>query len=86
MLNSSAPKPSKEEMVAAFKRAIAENPHPSLDQIFAGINQGIAESERAGRPVARKYRILLYARAILPTTLAVGTIIWRITHALARHH
>jgi len=73
-------------MLAAFKQSIAENPHPSLDQILAGINRGIAESERAERPVVCKYRVSLYTIAILPTTLAVGTVIWRIMHALARHH
>jgi hypothetical protein len=79
MLNSSAPKPSKEEMIAAFKRRIAENPHPSLEQVFATINRGIAESERAGRPVSRKYRVLLYAIALVPVILPIGVIIWRIT-------
>jgi hypothetical protein len=84
--NSPAPRPSKEEMVAAFRRAIAENPNPSVEQIFAGINRGIAESERAGRPVSRKHRVLLYAIALVATVLLpVGTIIWRITRALTGH-
>jgi hypothetical protein len=74
-------KPSKEEMIAAFKRRIAENPDPSIEDIFAGINRGIAESERAGMPVSRKVRVLLYMIPIVLGALPIGVIIWRIMRA-----
>jgi hypothetical protein len=83
--NSFDRKPSKEEIIAAAKRAIAENPNPSMEQIFAGINRGIAESERAGRPVSRKVRVLLFAIPIVLAIWPIGVVIWRITHALTRH-
>ena len=86
MLNSSAPKPSKEEIRAAVRRVIAENPNPSLEQVFAKINRGIAESERSGRPVGRKYRVLLYTFFLVPVILSIGVVIWRITRALMGHH
>ena len=82
MLNSPAPKPSKEEMLAAFKRGIAENPNPSLEQILSGINRDIAESERAGRPVSRKDRMLLFAIPIVLAIWPIGVIAWRIARAL----
>jgi hypothetical protein len=71
-------------MVAAFKRAVADNPSPA--NVFATINRGIAESERAGRPVSRKRRVLLYAIALVPIILAIGVVIWRITHGFRRHY
>jgi hypothetical protein len=85
MLNSSATKPSKEEIRTAVRRGIAENPNPSMEQIFAGINRGIAESERAGKPVSRKVRVLLFTIPIALVIWPIGAAIWRIMRALTGH-